>query len=152
MAINPKKLEAFANKKKGKGGGGGAPPFGGGGGKPGGGKGGNPFGKKNGGGGQPHHDEEDEPEHEHDEEGEDEIDVEAIGERVQNGKGDKRLMRLAEDVDDENNPPEWVEDEDKWEKAKDTAEPHWDDWDEPYAVVAHIYQALGGGIKKGDGG
>jgi hypothetical protein len=148
MPINPKKLEAFAHKKDKPGGfppGKKAPPFG---------KKGKMYGGKMGHKGKgPLQDWAKEEEGEHEHGGEDgEVDVQAIGERVQNGKGDKRLMRLADGVDEENNPPAWVEDEDVWEKAKDAVEPHWDEYDEPYAVVAHVYDKMGGGIKGGKKG
>lgn len=109
------------------------------------------------------HDDEDEDDHEHgehdeeDEHEEDEhddkpkkIDVDAIAKRVHSGKGDKHLMELAEDVDEDHNPPSWVEDEAIWEKAKEAVEPKWDDYDEPYAVVSHVYSAMGGKIKEGE--
>ena len=45
------------------------------------------------------------------------------------------------------NPPEWVEDEDIWEKAKKAVEPHEDQYDNKWAVVAHVYEAMGGSVK-----
>jgi len=89
--------------------------------------------------------------HEHGEDGggEKHVDVQKIGARVQSGNGDKRLMKLSKGIDEHNNPPQWVEDEDIWEKAKDAVEPHWDEYDEPYAVVTHVYQQMGGSIGGG---
>lgn len=101
---------------------------------------GNPGGKK-GGGGDEHEDDDGDEHHELDA---DELDE--IGERVQNGEGDKRLMKLARGVTEENNPPNWALDESLWEKAKAAVEDRWDEYDEPYAVVAHVYQQMGGEI------
>ena len=140
MALDPKKLAAYAKNKPGKKG---LPELI---------KG--KYGKK-GKGPLQQWAKEEEGEHEHGgEEGDDEkhVDVNAIAQRVQSGKGDKRLMKLAQGVTEENNPPEWVEDEDIWEKAKDAVEPKWDDYDEPYAVVAHVYEAMGGGVSEGGKG
>lgn len=91
------------------------------------------------------------PDDEEDEEDEDdedsEVDVDAIGQRVQDGKGDKRLMKLSKGITDETNPPASITDEGIWEKAKAAVEPKWDDYDEPYAVVMHVYEKMGGGFK-----
>lgn len=141
MPINPQKLEAFANgnkKKDDNNGGKNQPPFG---------KGGK-MGKTGHGYGHGG-DQDGEDDHGHNNE---DIDVQAIGERVQNGKGDKRLLRLARDVDDESNPPASITDEDIWERAKEAVEPHWDEYDEPYAVTMHVYQAMGGGFTGGGKG
>lgn len=163
MPIPPKKLAAFANKKNDK-----APPFG----KKKGGK----FmprvtGRKHG--------DEDEEEHEDDEHGkgpladwakEEEtehehqgqhpkhkhkgknVDAEEIGQRVQSGNGDAHLLDLAADVSEDHNPPDTITDESIWEKAKAAVEPKWDEYDEPYAVVMHVYKEMGGGFKDGGGG
>jgi len=141
MPINPQKLEAFANgnkKKDDNNGGKNPPPFGKGGKM---GKTGHGYGRggQDGGEGDSGHNDED-------------VDVQAIGERVQNGKGDKRLMRLAQDVDEESNPPASITDEDIWERAKEAVEPHWDEYDEPYAVAMHVYEAMGGGFTGGGKG
>jgi hypothetical protein len=110
--------------------------------------------KKKGGGGDfgeheetdPGHDEH-EDEHGDDDEHElDQDEIDEIGEQVQNGDGDKRLMKLARKVDEDHNPPQWAVDEELWEKAKDAVEDKWDEYDEPYAVVAHVYQKMGGTI------
>lgn len=133
MPIPGKHLEAFANKGKPKKDDGDEK------------KGGKKPPPKFGGKDKAHHDKPGEPEHEHGEDGED-IDVDAIGERVQDGKGDKRLMRLAKNVDEDHNPPHWALDEDIWDKAKDAVEDKWDEYDQPYAVVAHVYEKMGGTI------
>jgi hypothetical protein len=155
MAVDPKKLAAFANQKKAPGKPGGFPPPK---------KGVNPFAKKGGkggkngyhkpdetsstGGGPPgfgKHDDGDPSLHE------DGVDVEAIGQRVQSGNGDGRLMKLAKGITEETNPPDSITDEDTWEKAKNAVEPKWDEYDEPYAVVMHVYEQMGGGFKDGGG-
>jgi len=43
--------------------------------------------------------------------------------------------------------PAWVKDHGLWNKAKTAVAPHADSYDEPYAVVAHVYKSMGGGIK-----
>lgn len=43
------------------------------------------------------------------------------------------------------NPPSWVDDEAAWERAKKAVEKNWGDYDEPWAVVAHVYQNMTGG-------
>lgn len=43
------------------------------------------------------------------------------------------------------NPPAWVEDEAAWERAKEQIKPKWDDYEEPWAVVVHIYKQMTGG-------
>lgn len=138
MPIPPGKLEAFANGKPGKG-------------KP---KG--PPGPPPKKGGPPPKTSKDhaEPDGDEDEGGDDhsDVDVEAIGERVQSGKGDKRLMKLSAGVDEENNPPESVLDEDLWEEARDAVDPTWDEYDQPWAVVMHVYDAMGGELADGGGG
>lgn len=88
--------------------------------------------------------EEEGAEHEGDE---DDIDVHEIGERVQNGDGDEHLMELSADVDEDHNPPASITDEETWNKAKKAVEPYWDNYDEPYAVVMHVYEAMGGEFK-----
>lgn len=43
------------------------------------------------------------------------------------------------------NPPSWVTDEAAWERAKAAVKDRWDQYDEPWAVVAHVYQNMTGG-------
>ena len=42
------------------------------------------------------------------------------------------------------NPPAWVRDENVWERAKERVRPHWHEYREPWAVVAHVYEQMGG--------
>jgi hypothetical protein len=42
------------------------------------------------------------------------------------------------------NPPRWARDKDIWYRAVDKVKPHWDSYDEPYAVVTTVYQRMGG--------
>lgn len=44
----------------------------------------------------------------------------------------------------DDNPASWVHDEAAWERAKSIVKPHWDKYDEPWAVVTHIYQNITG--------
>jgi hypothetical protein len=168
MPINAKKLAAFANKKDDK-----APPFGKRKGKMG--KGFPPPPKKHDDEDEEDHEhdehgddeehgkgaivdwaKEEEQEHEHGGHPKHKhkgkhVDVDAIGDRVQSGHGDAHLLQLASDVDEEHNPPDMITDEAIWEKAKKAVEPKWDDYDEPYAVVMHVYKEMGGGFKGGQG-
>lgn len=41
-----------------------------------------------------------------------------------------------------NNPPSWATDEKAWERAEAAVWPRWEDYDEPYAVVAFIYKRI----------
>jgi hypothetical protein len=91
------------------------------------------------------------------EEGEgEEVDVAAIGSEVQEGRGEPEIMELTKGYDPEQhgNPPSWVEDEEIWEKAKEAVDPEGDGskYDQPWAVVAHVYSRMGGGLKSEGGG
>lgn len=82
-------------------------------------------------------------------EGSDEEIAAQVAARVASGKTDDEVMGHLEgyDPDEDGNPPEWVEDEDLWERAKKAVEPNWDSYDEPYAVVAHVYKQMHGKFK-----
>lgn len=95
---------------------------------------------KGGEGGGEHGDDEEE----HDDFSEDDLDE--IADAIKRGKGDKKLVALSKDID-EDGDPDWVEDEALWEKAKEVVEPHWEKYDQPYAVVAHVYKLMGGETK-----
>jgi hypothetical protein len=66
--------------------------------------------------------------------------------RVESGDTDDELMGLIDGYDPEldGNPPEWVADEATWDKAKAAVEKKWDDYDEPWAVVATVYESMHG--------
>ncbi len=75
--------------------------------------------------------------------------VKEEGDRVNGGKQDPQLKKLMRGFDPEDNPPAWVRDESKWERAKEAVDPEGDGadkYDEPYAVVAHVYKRMGGRI------
>jgi len=44
------------------------------------------------------------------------------------------------------NPAAWVQDEDIWERAKAEVLPDWGRYDQPWAVVTHVYEQMGGRI------
>ncbi len=76
--------------------------------------------------------------------------VKEEGQRVSDGKQDKQLRKLMRGFDPEDNPPAWVTSEAKWDRAKEAVDPEGDgaeEYDEPWAVVAHVYKRMGGGIK-----
>ena len=47
------------------------------------------------------------------------------------------------------NPPTWVADEPVWERAKQRVRAHWHEYREPWAVVAHVYEQMGGRTAEG---
>jgi len=99
--------------------------------------------------GQDHGGEDHEDDHE-DEHEDHEIDAEKIAlieKMLGEGKGDKHLLDLASEVDDDHNPPEWVEDEETWDKAKKAVEDSGTEPDDLYALVTHVYKAMGGETK-----
>jgi hypothetical protein len=61
---------------------------------------------------------------------------------------DGMLLALCDKYDPEadGNPPSWAVQEGTWEKAKEAVDPEGKgvDFDEPWAVVAHVYKAMGG--------
>lgn len=137
MAVDPKKLMALVERDstkkmppmKGK-----APPAG--------------FG-----GNKAEADEGEEYDEEDDDDGPSEEDLklaEKVGREVKGGKTDKEVMSVIADYDPDvdGNPAEWVADEQLWDRAKAAVEPKWGDYDEPYAVVAHVYKQLGGAFNK----
>ena len=48
------------------------------------------------------------------------------------------------DFERPDNPPQWVANEALWERAKKAVEKYWSNYDEPYAVVTHVYENMGG--------
>lgn len=56
-------------------------------------------------------------------------------------------MKQSRELERPDNPASWVGDEGTWEKAKAAVKPRWDEYDEPYAVVAHVYEKMGGTYK-----
>jgi hypothetical protein len=46
------------------------------------------------------------------------------------------------------NPPPWAADADKWAKAEEAVKPHAAEYDDFYAVVAHVYKNMGGAVSK----
>jgi len=81
-------------------------------------------------------------------EGEQEVNVQEIGDKVQEGKGDKKLLKLAADLTDEDKeiPPPWAVDADIWDHAVAACEDFMDEYDLPMAVIVHVYDAMGGEI------
>jgi hypothetical protein len=60
------------------------------------------------------------------------------------GGAQQQLKEWGTATEVEGNPPAWVGDEATWERAKEAVEKHWENYDEPYAVVAHVYFNMGG--------
>ena len=77
--------------------------------------------------------------------------VDAAAKQVKAGKVDPVLDHLMADFDPEHNPPAWVEDEATWNRAKGAVDPRGKGTtlDQPWAVVATVYKAMGGKIIRG---
>jgi hypothetical protein len=75
--------------------------------------------------------------------------VEEEAKRVESGNVDQELMDQMADFDPMDNPPEWAAQPDIWTKAEDAVDPEGAgaQYDEPYAVVAHVYKRMGGKIR-----
>lgn len=91
---------------------------------------------------------EDEADADEGDEGEKEVNVQEIGDKVQEGKGDKKLLKLAEDLTDEDKeiPPPWAVDADIWDHAVAACDEYMDEYDQPMAVIVHVYEAMGGEV------
>lgn len=44
------------------------------------------------------------------------------------------------------NPPRWALDPDIWDRARDTVAKYWTHYDDPWAVVTHVYRRMGGRV------
>jgi hypothetical protein len=62
--------------------------------------------------------------------------------------GEAEIMAAIKDYDPEKdgNPPVWAANTDIWQQACRAIDP--DKYDDPWAVIAHVYDRLGGGIKE----
>jgi len=58
----------------------------------------------------------------------------------------RELAALGNDVAAPGNPPSMIHDEATWERAKDAVRKNWDKYSEPYAVVMHVYENMGGAV------
>ena len=91
------------------------------------------------------------PEHEAaEQEGAEEFMVKEAAEEVEEG-GDDEIMELMEEYEEGNNPS-WAKDHGIWKKALKAVKPEdegSDKFDNPYAVVAHVYKKMGGRIRTG---
>lgn len=141
MAIDPKKLAAFANQSRGNG------PM--------------PNKKKGlaalgggGGGGKPngkHHDDHHDSGHDqHDDGGgDDKHIVEEVVQEMKQGHHDEQLEGLMKNFDPEHGHPGWAADGDVWDRAMKAVDPDGEGshYDEPYSVVAHVYKKMGGAVE-----
>jgi hypothetical protein len=106
----------------------------------------------------PHDEDEEDEHHAHPHDDEDDTDeadvakyVKEEGDRVNDGKHDPQLKKLMRGFNPDKNPPSWVRNESKWDRAKEAVDPEGEGaekYDEPYAVVAHVYKRMGGKIGK----
>lgn len=72
----------------------------------------------------------------------------AIQEAQENPDPELLAKTTGYDPERDGNPPSWAVDESTWERAKDAVDPEGDGatYAEPWAVVAHVYKAMGGTI------
>lgn len=47
----------------------------------------------------------------------------------------------------EGQAPSWAADPDKWMKAEEAVKPHWQEYPQPFLVVAHVYKNMGGTVQ-----
>jgi hypothetical protein len=57
-------------------------------------------------------------------------------------------MGTSYDFPNHPNPPPWVADPAVWKRAKKIVKKHWRRYNSPYSIVSHIYENMGGKIKK----
>jgi len=57
------------------------------------------------------------------------------------------VEKLQLEPPQEGTPPSWAVDQDKWAKAEEAVKMHWDEYPEPFMVVAHVYKNMGGAIQ-----
>lgn len=58
------------------------------------------------------------------------------------------VARMGRGVDSPLNPPPFVADKKIWQKAKKAVKKYWRKYSEPYATVVHVYEQMGGKIRK----
>lgn len=85
-----------------------------------------------------------------------EEELEEIVEMIEAGEGDPMLMQLAAELaaeidefgEEAEQPPAWAVDPAIWDEAEKAVDPEGkgSKYTEPYAVVAHVYQRLGGTV------
>lgn len=74
--------------------------------------------------------------------------IKESAEEVEDG-GDDEIMELLNDYEEGDNPS-WAKDHKTWKKAVKLIDPEGegaDKFDNPYAVVAHLYKKMGGSIE-----
>jgi hypothetical protein len=63
----------------------------------------------------------------------------------------KQLREWGTALEVEGNPPKWAQDPAKWKRAKKVVKKYWKRYKTPYMVVAHVYENMGGRVKKHKG-
>lgn len=71
-----------------------------------------------------------------------------IAEEIEEGEFDDDVMLLMEDFNPDS-MPKWVLDKKTWKKAKKIVDPEGEgaEYQDPYAVIAHLYKKMGGKFK-----
>lgn len=74
--------------------------------------------------------------------------VAKVTEKIKAGKVDDELKKLVSEIkeSDEDEMPVAVENEKLWARALREVKKTWDDHAEPWVVVAHVYDELGGSL------
>lgn len=53
-------------------------------------------------------------------------------------------QHLQAEPPQEGQPPSWAADPQKWTTAEAAVKPHWQNYPDPFLVVAHVYKSMGG--------
>lgn len=67
-----------------------------------------------------------------------------IAAMIDAGKGDPQLTALGRELSE--GVPSWAKSHELFEMALEQVEERWDEFDDPYVVVVHLYVAMGGEI------
>lgn len=67
-----------------------------------------------------------------------------IAAMIDAGKGDPQLTALGREMSE--GVPSWAESHELFEMSLEQVEERWDEFDDPYVVVVHLYVAMGGKI------
>lgn len=71
-------------------------------------------------------------------------DLDMIAQMIDSGKGDPKLTELGRELGE--GVPHWAKSHELFEMALEAVEERWDEFEDPYVVVVHLYVAMGGQI------
>lgn len=72
--------------------------------------------------------------------------LDAAAQQAQSNPDPAIMQALQSEPPQEGQPPSWAADHDKWTKAEAAVKPHWQDYPDPFVVVAHVYKNMGGTV------